>query len=171
MKDNREIKNKDALQKYITFSLGEEEYGVPVLQVHEIVKMDEIIKIPHSFDYFMGLMDIRGKVIPVIDLKKKLGIQFNDFESQDENTENSRRAIIIDAYGKRIGLAVDRVSHVNRFPPESIDSGPPAVKSSANRYIAGVGKYKDQFVVLMSLSNLFTPEEVDTIFGKDITLA
>ena len=156
--------SKDSLQKYITFSLGEEEYGVPVLQVHEIVKMDEIIKIPHSYDYFMGLMDIRGHVIPVIDLKKKLGIQFGDSENIDSIA--TRRAIIIDVYDKRIGLAVDKVSHVNRFPPESIDSGPPAVKSSANRYIAGVGKFKDQFVVLMSLTNLFTPEEVDNIFGK-----
>ena len=158
--------SKDSIQKYITFSLGEEEYGVPVLQVHEIVKMDEIIKIPHSFDYFMGLMDIRGHVIPVIDLKKKLGIQFGESENAEAST--SRRAIIIDVYDKRIGLAVDKVSHVNRFPPESIDSGPPAVKSATNRYIAGVGKYKDQFVVLMSLTNLFTIEEVDTIFGKDL---
>lgn len=146
-------------QKYITFSLGDEEYGIPVLQVLEIIKLEKLIQIPHSKDYFMGLMDIRGQVNPIIDLKKKLGIHLDTVDSENQ------RAIMINASGKKVGLAVDRVSHVIRFPPESIDTGPPSVKTASSRFIFGVGKNKDQFVVLMNLENIFTPEELGELFG------
>lgn len=145
-------------QKYITFSLGEEEYGIPVLQVLEIIKMDNLIQLPHAKDYFMGLMDIRGQVIPIINLKKKLGIHL------DVAAGEMDRAIIIETSGRKVGLAVDRVSHVIRFPPEAIDMGPPSVKSASSRFIFGVGKHKDQFVVLMNLEMLFSVEEVEELF-------
>jgi purine-binding chemotaxis protein CheW len=152
--------SKEAYQKYITFSLGEEEYGIPVLQVLEIVKIRDIIQIPHSLNYFLGYMDIRGTVIALIDLKKKLDI----YATGEETATVLDRAIIIQAQGQRIGLAVDRVSHVIRIPPENIDSGPPTIKSASNRFISGVGKYRDQFIVLMNLDNLFTNEEINFIF-------
>lgn len=154
--DKKKISEID--QKYITFSLGEEEYGIPVLQVLEIVKVEELIQIPHAQEYFMGLMDIRGQVLPIINLKKKLGIHLESSESDMD------RAIIIETGGKKVGLMVDRVSHVIRFPPESIDTGPPSVKTASSRFIFGVGKNKDQFVVLMNLENLFTSDEMDGIF-------
>jgi purine-binding chemotaxis protein CheW len=145
-------------QKYITFSLGDEEYGIPVLQVLEIIKMDNLIQIPHARDYFMGLMDIRGQVVPIINLKKKLGIHLDTLDTRMD------RSIIIQSGGKRVGLAVDRVSHVIRFPPESIDTGPPTVKTASSRFIFGVGKARDQFVVLMNLENLFSSDEVEEVF-------
>jgi len=150
---------REAFQKYITFSLGEEEYGIPVLQVNEIVKIQSIIKIPHAFNYFIGLIDIRGSVIPLIDLKKKLGLEF-----ETETVSRFDRAIIVQAEGRKIALAVDRVSHVIRLTADSIDSGPPVIKSASNKYIAGIGKYRDQFIVLMNLETLFSPEEVDFIY-------
>ncbi len=144
----------DIQQKFITFSLGEEDYGIPVLQVLEIVKIDTLINLPHSRDYFIGLMDIRGTVIPIINLKRKLGIHI------DSTDDKSDRAIMIHAGGKRIGLAVDKVSHVHDFPPDSIDSGPTTIRSASNRFITGVGKIKDQFIILLNLENLFTAEEL-----------
>lgn len=160
MKSSFETKaSSEVKQKYITFSLGDEDYGIPVLQVIEIVKIDNLIHIPHAMDYFMGLMDIRGHVLPVINLKKKLGIHL---ESQDTQMD---RAIIIETAGKKIGLAVDKVSHVTRFPPESIDAGPPTVKNASTRFIAGVGKHQDQFIVLMNLENLFSAEELAGLFS------
>ena len=144
----------DIHQKYITFSLGEEDYGIPVLQVLEIVKIENLIQLPHSRDYFVGLMDIRGTVLPVINLRKKLGIHMDAGDNQAE------RAVIIQAGNKRIGLAVDRVSHVHDFPTDSIDAGPATIKSASNRFITGVGKIKDHFVILLNLENLFTVEEL-----------
>lgn len=146
-------------QKYITFSLGEEDYGIPVLQVLEIVKLEGLISIPQSKDFFLGMMDIRGHVLPVIDLKKKLGIQIDLMTDFD-------RAIIIETAGRKVCLAVDRVGHVMRFPPEAIDSGPPTIKNQSSRFITGVGKQNEQFVVLMTLDQLFTPEELDELFRR-----
>lgn len=147
----------DIDQKYITFALGEEEYGIPVLQVWEIVKIDALIRIPRARDYFLGFLDLRGHVLPVIDLKKKLGLQ------GQTGDEEFNRAIIIQTAGRRVGLAVDRVLHVLNFPPENIDSGPPTMKSSSSKFIAGVGKHKDQFIILMNLEHLFTRDEINEL--------
>lgn len=147
-------------QKFITFTMGEEEYGIPVLQALEIVKIEDVIQVPHARDYLMGMMDIRGSVIPVIDLKKKLGIHLEANETVID------KAIIIRTGGHRIGLAVDRVSHVHHFPPDAIDAGPATIKSSTNRFITGVGKIKDDFVILLDLTNLFSSEEIAGILHR-----
>lgn len=147
-------------QKYLTFFLGEEEYGIPVLQVQEIVRIEKLIRLPHARDYFLGLMDIRNRVLPIVDLKARLAIQSEDEDRRGEGD----RAIIIEIQGRRIGLAVDQVSHVVRFPPESIDPGPPSLKSSASRFITGVGKSNDEFVVLMNLNHLFSEDELSGLF-------
>ena len=145
-------------KKYIIFSMGDEDYGLPVSQVHEIVKLDKLIEVPHARTYFLGLMDIRGRVQPIIDLKKKLGIHIQTTE------HNLDRAIILQTNGRRVGLAVDRVSHVIPFDANDIDSGPPTVKTVSTRFITGVGKHKDKFIVLMNLENLFSSEEMEELF-------
>lgn len=158
LKQDPKKKIQEAERKYIIFSIGDEEYGLPVLQVHEIVKLDKLIDVPHSRDYFIGMMDIRGRVQPIIDLKRKLGIHMHAGET------NMDRAIMLQTGGRRVGLAVDRVSHVISFNPEDIDSGPPTVKTVSTRFITGVGKHKDRFIVLMDLENLFSQEEVEELF-------
>ncbi len=145
-------------EQYITFSLGGEDYGVPVLEVLEIVRIENLIRVPHAREYLLGMMDIRGQVIPVIDLKKKL--QMEAAETQ------ATRAIIMQIGRRRIGLAVDQVSHVRTFTTDNIDEGPPVLRSGASRHIMGVGKSGDQFVVLMSLSNIFSAEEVEQFFAQ-----
>lgn len=155
-----EAKNTEVEQKYITFSMGDEDYGIPVMQAHEIVRIEELIDIPHSKSYFMGLMDIRGIVLPIIDLRKKLGI------GSETDSSALDRAIVIETAGRRVGLAVDRVSHVIRFNPENIDAGPPTIKSASTRFITGVGKHQDRFVVLMNLENLFSAEEMAEFFDN-----
>ena len=157
----------ETILKYLTFSLGIEEYGIPVLQVLEIIKINKLIEVPHAKKYFLGLMDVRGHVVPVIDLKTKLGIFYSEDEDldeagkhEDEEDEFGDRAIIIKAFGKRVGLAVDKVSHVHNFNTNSIDVGPASMKNASSRYITGVGKIKDNFVILLDLENLFTEGEI-----------
>ncbi|EHQ06811.1 MAG: purine-binding chemotaxis protein CheW [Leptonema illini] len=145
--------------KYVIFMMKDEEYGLEVLKVHEIVRIESIIPVPHSRPYFLGMMDIRGKVIPIIDLKGKL-------ELDEGGTGNPDRAIIIEVEKRRIGLAVDRVSSVVQFRPEDIDQGPPAVKSVHTRYISGIGKLKERFIVLMNLDHLFSGEELSELFSQ-----
>ncbi|MEQ9364636.1 MAG: chemotaxis protein CheW [Leptospirales bacterium] len=159
--------HEEIQQKYLTFMLGEEEYGVPVLQVAEIVKVENLIRIPHARQYFLGLMDIRGRVLPIVDLKLKLAIQTRDSDEADQSASNQTldRAIIIEIQGRRIGLAVDQVSHVVRFPPENIDPGPPSLKTAASKFVTGVGKNDEEFVVLMNLNHLFSEEELSGLFS------
>lgn len=146
------------IEQYITFSVGGEDYGVPVLEVLEIVRIENLIKVPHGRDYLLGMMDIRGQVLPVIDLKTKL-----QMEAMDSHPE---RAIIMQIGARKIGLGVDSVSHVRSFSSDNIDEGPPVLRSGSSRHIIGVGKSGDQFIVLMSLSKIFSPEEVEQFFAR-----
>ncbi|MCS7204187.1 MAG: chemotaxis protein CheW [Leptospiraceae bacterium] len=139
--------------KYVIFTLDEEEYGFSVEKVIEIVKMEKVIPIPNSKEYFMGMVDIRGKVIPAIDLKKKLQIH-------TESSQKPERLIIIDIFDKRIALAVDNVLNVLDLLPDEIDKGPPAVKSHYTKYISGIGKKNDRFIVMLNINTLFTEEEL-----------
>ncbi len=180
--------NEEIQQKYLTFMLGEEEYGVPVLQVAEIVKVENLIRIPHAREYFLGLMDIRGRVLPIVDLRLKLAIQGPEAATGVDSEEPAAapgasgaagqsssgsaksaprldRAIIIEIQGRRIGLAVDQVSHVVRFLPENIDPGPPSLKTAASKFVTGVGKNDEEFVVLMNLNHLFSEEELSGLFS------
>lgn len=145
-------------EKYLTFCLGEEEYGVPVKQVTGIVKIDDLIAVPHSADYFIGLLDVRGRVMPVVDLKIKLDLPVT------QTNHGGERAIIIEFGIHRIALQVDAVHSVNKFPLESIDAGPPSIKDSSGHYVTGVGKLEDNFVVLINLENLFEDEELKNLF-------
>lgn len=145
-------------QKYVIFTMRDEEYGLEVGKVHEIVRVENIIPVPHSRTYFLGMMDIRGKVIPIIDLKRKLMLDDGEASLPD-------RAIIIEVEKRRVGLAVDRVLNVVPFRSQDVDQGPPAVKSVHTRYIAGIGKVKERFVVLMNIDHLFSPEELTELFS------
>jgi purine-binding chemotaxis protein CheW len=144
--------------KYVIFTLDDEEYGFDVSRVIEIVRLEKLIPIPHSKEYFMGMVDIRGKVIPVIDLKKKLYIY-------QENSQNPEKLIIVELFNKRIALAVDKVLNVIDFHTEEIDAGPPAVKSFHTKYISGIGKKENRFVVLINLNTLFAEQEIKELFN------
>ncbi len=144
--------------KYITFSMGEEEYGVPVLQVVEIVRREKLIPVPHARDELIGLMDIRGAVLPLINLKARLGLGREEPEGD--------RAIVMEMAGRRVALAVDRVSHVEAFPEDMVDTGPTAMRSASSRFILGVGKKGDRFVILLDLRDLFGREELQKLAGQ-----
>ena len=108
------------LDQYIIFNLGEEEYAIPISIVEEIVKISNLIRVPKSKNYFAGIMDIRGKVVRMIDLSKKLNIR-----NQEDSTGD--RAIVIKIGGRSVGIIVDKVSHVVHFPQNQIDPPPPSV--------------------------------------------
>jgi purine-binding chemotaxis protein CheW len=142
------------LDQYIIFNLGEEEYAVPISIVEEIVKISNLIKVPKSKSYFAGIMDIRGKVVRMIDLSKKLNIRTQEDIPQD-------RAIVIKIGGKSIGVIVDKVSHVVHFPQSQIDPPPPSVKGISSRYILGVGKKDNRFIFLIDIEKILSVEEIN----------
>jgi purine-binding chemotaxis protein CheW len=99
-------------EQYITFTIGEEDYAISIINVEEIVKVTNLIKVPKSQTYFVGLMDIRGKVVNMIDLSKKI-------MNKKVGESAMNRAIIVKIDGKSLGVIVDKVSHVVHFAPNT----------------------------------------------------
>lgn len=139
--------------QYIIFNLGDEEYAIPISIVEEIVKISSLIRVPKSKEYFAGIMDIRGKVVRMIDLAKRLNIRSSAEALHD-------RAIVIRIGGKSVGIIVDKVSHVVTFPQNQIDPPPPSVKGISSRYIIGVGKKDNRFIILIDIEKILTVEEI-----------
>lgn len=151
----------DLDSKYITFTMGEEEYGVPVLQVVEIVRKETVIAVPHAREELIGLMDIRGAVLPLINLRTRLGL--------GRDVPEGDRAIVMEIAGRRVALAVDQVAHVESFTDDMVDTGPTAMRSSSSRFMIGVGKKADRFVILLSLEDLFTDDELRELAGRAVS--
>lgn len=140
------------LLQLVSFTIGNEEFGVDILKVQEINRMVDITKMPNSPDYVDGVINLRGRVIPVISLRIRLGI---------ERIENDRdtRIIVVDLSGKTIGFIVDSVSEVLRIP-RSITEPPPAITSGINSdYITAVGKLEDRLLILLDLEKILLEEE------------
>jgi len=136
----------------VCFRIGTEEYGIDILQVQEILKVPKITKLPKSMAHVLGVIDLRGKVIPIIDLGKKFGIV--------ADLINSSRAIVVDINGKQVGLAIDSVSHVTKVDTGDVEPPPPVVKGISGKYIVGIAKLKTGFIVILDINQIFSTEEI-----------
>lgn len=140
----------------VCFKIGQEEYGIEILKVQEILKLPKVTKIPKSADFIIGLIDLRGQVIPIIDLSRKFGIG-------DLDGNSKLRAIVVDINGKKVGLAIDSVSHVIKVDSKDIEPPPPIVKGISGRYIIGIAKVESGFVVILDISQIFSMDEISAI--------
>lgn len=127
----------------VVFRLGREEYGVSILQVQEIKRMTEITRVPHSPDYIKGVMNLRGSVLPVIDLKKRLSLPQQDYT-------DDTRIIIIKVEDITIGMIVDAVSEVTTIDQNSIEPPQAVVGGIAADYLSGVGKMESRLLILLN---------------------
>ncbi|MDQ7832457.1 MAG: chemotaxis protein CheW [Desulfovibrionaceae bacterium] len=152
-------KKQDAeLMQLVTFSIGEEEFGVDILKVQEIIRMMEITKVPRAPDFVEGVINLRGKVIPIIDLRKRFGLITRD---HDKHT----RIIVIEINNMIVGFVVDSVSEVLRIPSNTVEPPPPVVSGLESEYISGVGKLEDRLLILLDLDRLLSGEERDVLTG------
>jgi len=137
----------------VTFNLGEE-YGVPISQVQEIVRVSGITLVPNSPSYMAGVINLRGRVLPVLNLRKRLGLS-------DKEMSNASRIVVTEIGNKVIGLLVDAVTHVIKITPESVEPAPEEVLEIDTDYITGVGKLKDRIVILLDLEKLLRREKLE----------
>ncbi|WP_028575340.1 chemotaxis protein CheW [Desulfonatronovibrio hydrogenovorans] len=148
-----EIKKKDTnLLQLVTFSIGGEEFGVEILTVQEIIRMLEITRVPKAPEFVEGVINLRGKVIPIIDLRKRFGLES---KSHDKNT----RIVVIEINKMIVGFVVDSVSEVLRIPADTVEPPPPVVAGLDSEYISGVGKLEDRLLILLDLDRLLSREE------------
>lgn len=128
----------------VVFKLGNEEYGVSILQVQEIKRMTEITRVPHTPDYIKGVINLRGSVLPVLDLKKRLNLPAGDLS---EDT----RIIIVKMNDLVVGLVVDGVSEVTAITSDQIDSSQSVSSSVGSGFISGVGKLDNRLLILLDI--------------------
>jgi purine-binding chemotaxis protein CheW len=142
---------EDLLQ-LVSFNIGEEVFGVDILKVQEINRLVEITKVPESAQYIEGVINLRGIVIPIIDLRKRFGMELKE---PDKDT----RIIVLDISGTVMGMIVDSVSEVLRLPPSTIEPAPEIATSINSEYISGVAKLDDRLLIYLDLSKIFTEKE------------
>lgn len=146
----------DELIQLVTFSVGEEEFGVDILQVQEIIRTMEISNVPRAPEFVEGVINLRGKVIPIVDLRKKLGLEARE---HDKHT----RIIVIEINMMIVGFVVDSVSEVLRIPANTVEPPPPVVSGLDSEYIDGVGKMEDRLLILLDLNQLLSNEEREAL--------
>ena len=144
------------LLQLVTFSIGEEEFGVDILKVQEIIRTMEITKVPKAPEFVEGVINLRGKVIPIIDLRKRFGLTAKD---HDKNT----RIIVIEINNMIVGFVVDSVSEVLRIPANTVEPPPPVVAGLESEYISGVGKLQDRLLILLDLNRLLSKDEAKVL--------
>lgn len=151
----REGDSSDVLQ-LVTFRLGNEEFSVDILKVQEIIRDMELTRVPRAPDFVEGVINLRGRVIPVIDLRNRFG-----FESCDKTSET--RIIVIDVNDRTVGLRVDGVSEVLRLPADTVEPAPSLVTGSGSDYISGVGKVDERLIILLDVGKLLSESERETL--------
>lgn len=154
MADNMDQTQVDDLEQMVTFSLAQEEYGVNILQVQEINRMVEITEVPQTEHYVEGIINLRGKVIPIIDLRKKFGMP-------EKEHDNHTRIVVVDVSNETVGLVVDGVSEVLRVQANSLEEAPKLVTGDSGRYnsadyIKSIVKLDDRLLIYLDLGKIIS---------------
>lgn len=143
------------INRYLCFSLGTEEYAIPLLTVREVIAIPEITPVPHSVQSFLGIMNLRGQVISVVDLRTKLSIKPMISE------ENA--IIICDLNPNSIGVVVDSINCVVHPSPDQITDKPEIQSQKNTEYIQGVYREKNKLIVLLEISRVLSHVEQDRL--------
>src|SRR5690606_17599876 len=147
-------------EQLVVFRIMNEEFGVPIQRVREIIKVPHITHLPHSAAYVEGVINLRGDVLPVINLRRRFGLSA---EEKDDNT----RIMIVEYGSGQVGLVVDAVTEVLRIPKDAIGPPPAHVAGLRTELIAGIGKLEDRLLILLDPDQLLTSE--DEIRFSDLT--
>nr|WP_241697924.1 chemotaxis protein CheW [Rheinheimera pleomorphica] len=146
----------DVVLQWVTFKLQEETYGINVMQVQEVLRYTEIAPVPGSPEYVLGIINLRGNVVTVIDTRSRFGLE------PAEVTDNSR-IVIIEAEKQVIGILVDSVAEVVYLKSSEIDTAPNVGTEESARFIQGVSNREGELLILVDLNKLLSDEEWDEI--------
>ena len=131
----------------VGFQVGRETYGVPITSLHEIVRVPEITAVPDAPDYMEGVINLRGKIVSVIDLRKRFG--------EAKKALNRRNRILVVEHGGRLsGLIVDSASEVIKIPAADVEASPAAMQEGGLNCVTGLGKYHGRLIVLLDMTKL-----------------
>ncbi len=142
--------------KFLTFALEKEEYGVEILKVKEIIGLMDITTVPQTPGYMKGVINLRGKVIPVIDLRLKFSMP------ESEYTEETC-IIVVEVGASLIGIVVDSVSEVMYIKGDEIEDAPSFGQEIDTRFIMGLGKTKEKIIILLDIEKVLSSEELEMV--------
>lgn len=160
--DNRSLKNQttgegdNQVLQWVTFQLEEETYGINVMQVQEVLRYSEIAPVPGAPDYVLGIINLRGNVVTVIDTRTRFGLPQHE-------VSDSSRVVIIEAEQQVIGILVDSVAEVVYLRMSEIDSAPNVGTEESAKFIQGVSNRDGELLILVDLNKLLTDDEWDEI--------
>jgi purine-binding chemotaxis protein CheW len=140
------------LLQLVSFKIGGEEFGVDILQVQEINRMLDVTRVPNAPEFIDGVINLRGKVIPIINLRRRFGMERKE---RDKNT----RIVVVELSGKVVGFVVDAVQEVLRVPRSVTEPPPSLVGGLKAEYITAVGKLEDRLLILLDLEKVLTQDQ------------
>ena len=157
VKAARDLSTEELLQ-LVSFKIGSEEYGIDILKVQEINRMSNITKVPQAPHFVDGVINLRGKVIPIINTRRK-------FNLEEKESDKDTRIVVVDINGEVIGLVVDSVNEVLRIANSIVEPPPNVTVESGADYITGVARLDDRLLILLDMGRL-VGDTVSVIAGQ-----
>jgi purine-binding chemotaxis protein CheW len=136
----------------VGFQVGRETYGVPITSLHEIVRVPEITAVPDAPDYVEGVINLRGKIVSVVDLRKRFGKTVTALDRRN-------RILVVEHRGRLAGMIVDSASEVIKIPESEIETAPAMMQEGGLDCVVGLGKYKGRLVILLDISKVLSARE------------
>ena len=144
----------------VTFQLGEELYGINIMDVKEIVRVQDVRGIPNAPVYVEGIFNLRSEIIPIINLHKRFHIRKTAISEEDELLSGF---IILDIEGMKLGVIIDKVSRVVTIEKEEVQPPPQMVSGIGAEYIQGVVRQENGYLIILNIRDLFNPKELQKI--------
>lgn len=144
----------------VTFQLGEEHYGIDIMDVREIVRIQEVRPIPNAPAYVEGIFNLRGEIIPIINLHKRFDLSRAQLSEDDRLLSGF---IIIDLNGRQLGVVIDKVSRVVTIATRQIQPPPQMMTGIGSEYIQGVANEKAGYLIILNIQRLFNPKELQQL--------
>jgi purine-binding chemotaxis protein CheW len=140
----------------VSFRLADEEYGIEITKIQEIILMGEITRVPQTPPYVKGLINLRSNIIPIIDLRSRFGLA-------EASANDDTRIMVVNVKGKTIGLIVDAVSEVHRVSQDQIAPPPPTVAGLGRDYLIGLAKLDNRLLILLDIDKIMLQEHAEQI--------
>ena len=147
-----EEKLDDPIMQWVTFRLGDEKYGINVMQVQEVLRVTEIAPVPGAPSYVLGIINLRGNVVTVIDTRNRFGLMTRE-------TDDATRIVIIETQNHIIGILVDSVAEVVDMRVSEIETAPNVGNEESSKYIQGVTSRENELLILVDLNKFLSEEE------------
>jgi len=159
VQEDRQREAAESMQ-LVGFRLAQEEYGIEITKVQEIILLGDITRVPQTPDYIKGLINLRNMVIPIVDLRLRFGLP-------EEKPTDETRIMVVNVHGKTIGIIVDAVSEVLRIAKDQVAPPPPTVAGLGREYLTGLIKLDQRLLILLDIDHLLTEEETMSLDTTD----